>query len=159
MKKELTFRRAAVSDFEAVLDLASQLATHIEEEIPPLTLANFETYYVNTDAPMHLSLALHDGKVVGMIAWTLTHELYSAHTRVYISDVSVDRAARGKGVGAALMSQVIAWARSHNAAKLGWEVWYRNFGAKTFYEKLGASIHEEAIPYILELKDELRDDI
>ena len=155
MKKELTFRRATVSDFEAVFELASQLAIHIEEAIPPLTLAKFAAYYVNPQAPMHLLLALHDGKVVGMIAWTLTHELYSAHSRVYISDVSVDPAARGKGVGAALMAQVIAWARSNNAAKLGWEVWHRNFGARTFYEKLGASIHEEAIPYLLELKDEL----
>ena len=155
MKNELTFRRATAADFEAVLELASQLANHIEEATPPLTLAKFETHYVRPHAPMHLLLAVHGEKVVGMIAWTLTYELYSAHSRVYISDVSVDHVARGKGVGAALMAQVIAWARSNNAAKLGWEVWYRNFGARTFYEKLGASIHQEAIPYLLELKDEL----
>jgi GNAT superfamily N-acetyltransferase len=101
MKKGLTFRRAEVSDFEAVLDLAGQLASQIEEEMPPLTLAQFETYYLHPQAPMRLLLALHDDRVVGMISWTLTHELYSAHTRVYISDVSVDRTMRGQGVGAA----------------------------------------------------------
>ena len=70
----------------------------------------------------------------------MTHELYSAATRVYISDVSVDRSIRGQGVGAALMAQVKTWARIHNASKLGWEVWHRNVEAKAFYEKLGASM-------------------
>ena len=103
---------------------------------------------------MHLLLALNHGLVVGMISWALTHELYSADTRVYISDVSVDRSIRGQGVGAALMAQVKTWARIHNASKLGWEVWHRNVEAKAFYEKLGASIDKEAIPYVLTFKDE-----
>jgi GNAT superfamily N-acetyltransferase len=154
MKHGLTFRYAVATDFEAVLDLASQLASQIEAERPPLTTAQFETYYVNPHAPMRLLLAVHYSRIVGMISWTLTHELYSAHTRVYISDVSVDHAARGQGIGAALMAEVKAWARAHNASKLGWEVWHRNFDAKAFYARLGASIDEEAIPFIHALKDE-----
>ena len=154
MKNNLSFRRADTSDFYAVLNLASQLASHIEAEIPPLTIKQFETYYVNPDAPMHLLLAVLDDVVVGLISWTLTHELYSADTRAYISDVSVDRSARGQGVGAALMAQVKAWARIHNVSKLGWEVWHRNVDAKAFYEKLGASVDKEAIPYILTLEKE-----
>ena len=154
MKNNLSFRRADTSDFDAVLDLASQLASHIEAAIPPLTITQFETYYVNPDAPMHLLLAVLDDVVVGLISWTLTHELYSADTRVYISDVSVDRSARGQGVGAALMAQVKAWARIHHASKLGWEVWHHNVDAKAFYEKLGASVDKEAIPYILTLERE-----
>jgi GNAT superfamily N-acetyltransferase len=136
------------------LKLASQLATQIEAQVPPLTVAQFETYYVSPDAPMRLLLAVHDSRVVGMISWTLTHELYSADTRVYISDVSVDHAVRGQGIGAALMAEVKAWARAHHASKLGWEVWHRNHAAKAFYQRLGASIDEEAIPYVLALKDE-----
>ena len=55
---------------------------------------------------------------------------------------------------AAPMSEVKVWARAHNASKLGWEVWHRNFAAKSFYERMGASIDDEAIPYVLELKEE-----
>jgi GNAT superfamily N-acetyltransferase len=154
MKHQLTFRYAAGADFEAVLELACQLASQIEAKVPPLTAEQFEAYYVSAHAPMRLLLAAHDSRIVGMISWTLTHELYSADTRVYISDVSVDHAARGQGVGAALMAQVKAWARAHNASKLGWEVWHRNFAAKAFYERLGASIDEEAIPYVMALEDE-----
>ena len=153
MNSGLSFRLARTSDFDAVLDLARQLASHIETDDPPLTVAQFERYYVNPDGPMHLLLALHEERVVGMISWTLTHELYSADTRVYISDVSVDHAAQGRGVGAALMAQVKLWARLNHASKMAWEVWHRNFGAKAFYEKLGASIDQEAISYVLRLED------
>jgi len=93
MKHGLTFRYAAAADFRAVLDLACQLARQIEAEAPPLTVAQFETYYVSSHGPMRLLLAVQEGRVVGLISWTLTHELYSADTRVYISDVSVDVAA------------------------------------------------------------------
>ena len=153
MRDNLTFRFAAATDFEGVLHLACQLAKQIEAGAPPLTFAQYERYYVGLHAPMRLLLAVHSDRVVGMISWTLTHELYSAHARVYISDVSVDYAARGQGIGTALMAEVTAWARAHNASKLGWEVWYRNFPAKAFYGQLGATIDQEAIPYVLALED------
>jgi ribosomal protein S18 acetylase RimI-like enzyme len=153
MRQGLSFRFATAADFAAVAELACQLASQIEAEAPTLTVAQFERYYVGPDAPMRLLLAIQDGGVVGMISWTLTHELYSAEARVYISDVSVDRAARGRGVGAALMAEVKGWARDRGVSKLGWEVWHRNFAAKAFYERLGASIDREAIPYVMALKD------
>src|SRR5882724_10943829 len=106
MKDRLTFRYAATADFAAVLELACQLARQIEAQDPPLTVAQFERYYVGPHALMRLLLAVQDRRIVGMISWTLTHELYSADTRVYISDVSVDYAARGQGIGAALMAEV-----------------------------------------------------
>lgn len=152
MKDKLAFRYATAEDFGSVLELASQLAIQIEAEIPPLTTAQFEAYYLRPHAPMRLLLAIHKSRAVGMISWTLTHELYSADTRVYISDVSVDRSFRGQGVGAALMDEVKAWARANDASKLGWEVWHKNFAAKAFYERLGASMDEEAIPYALTLQ-------
>ena len=151
VKENLTFRFAAADDFAAVLELACQLASQIEAPPPPLTAVQYEACFVGRDAPMRLLLALCGGRVLGMISWTITHELYSAETRVYISDVAVDLGSRGKGIGAALMAQVETWARAHDAAKLGWEVWYRNAGAKTFYEGLGASVDAEAVPYVLVL--------
>lgn len=153
MQQELTFKYAVAEDFAAVVELSTQLATQIEAPAPQLTSSQFETYYVSAGAPMRLLLAVQNDKVVGMISWTLTHELYSAETRVYISDVSIDRSVRGHGIGKALMAEVKTWARAHNASKLGWEVWHRNFAAKAFYERLGASIDEEAIPFVLELGD------
>lgn len=133
MSHRLTFRFADTADFAIVLELASQLANHIEAGDPPLTATQFERYYVTPGAPMRLLLAVDGRRIVGMISWTLTHELYSADARVYISDLSVDRAARGQGIGRALLAEVMGWARAQGASKLGWEVWYRNSSAKAFY--------------------------
>src|SRR3974390_815348 len=57
MSHSLKFRFAAAADFPAVLELASQLASQIEAEDPPLTIAQFETYYVSPHAPTRLLLA------------------------------------------------------------------------------------------------------
>jgi len=149
MADALSFRKAKARDFTAVRGLAEELAVHIEAPLPPLTLDRFLTFYVNDGAPMHLVLALRGDRVVGMIAWVLTHELYSADACVYISDVAVNAAERGQGVGKALMAQARAWGSAHGAQKLAWDVWDRNFTAKAFYERLGAVINREAVTHFL----------
>ncbi len=153
MDAGLHLRQATQTDFDAVLNLATQLAHHIEAPAPPLTLAQFQARYLGDPPAMHLLLAVQHERVVGLVAWVLTHELYSADTRVYISDLAVDDAARGLGVGTALMAQVKDWAHRHGAAKLGWEVWYRNDSAKAFYASQGAEIDSEAVAYVLDLSE------
>jgi GNAT superfamily N-acetyltransferase len=149
----LSFRRAQERDFAAVRGLAEQLAAHIEEPPPPLTPERYLAFYVRDHAPMHLVLAERENRVVGMIAWVLTHELYSGRARVYVSDIAVDADARGQGVGTALMAQATAWARAKGAAKLGWDVWTRNGTAMKFYAGVGASIDSEAVPHLLKIAD------
>ena len=147
----VTFRRAAETDFEAVSGLARQLASHIEADIPALTETQYQRFYLAATAPMLLLLAVADGRVLGMVSWTLTHELYSGEARVYISDLSIDTAARGRGIGKALMYEVAAWARAQGAQKMAWDVWRHNATAQAFYHQLGGRIDDEALPYVLSL--------
>ncbi|MBN9660924.1 MAG: GNAT family N-acetyltransferase [Acidobacteria bacterium] len=151
-ERKPVLRRASEKDFEAVLDLACQLADHIQAPRPPLTMQMYEKFYLRPGAPMQLVVAVEGERVVGMISWTLTHELYSAEARVYISDLVVGAGARGRGIGGALMNEAAAWARAHGVHKLGWDVWRFNETAKRFYERFGAHPDEEAIPYALSLK-------
>jgi GNAT superfamily N-acetyltransferase len=151
MSEDLSFRKAQERDFAAVRGLAEALASHIEAPPPPLTLERYLAFYVRDHAPMHLVLALRENRVVGMIAWVLTHELYSARACVYVSDIAVHVEARGQGVGKALMAQAKAWGRAHGAGKLAWDVWDRNVTARKFYQRLGAVIDSEAIGHVLTL--------
>lgn len=150
---QLELRRASKTDFEAVLELACQLADHIQSPRPPLTLQRFEEFYLRPGAPMQLVLAVESYRVVGMISWTITHELYSAEARLYISDLVVSSTARGHGIGRALMNEVAASACAQGVHKLGWEVWRFNETARRFYEKFGGHLDEEALPYVLSLKE------
>ena len=151
MSGELSIRRAQASDYAAVRSLAEALAIHIEEPPPPLTLERYLAFYVREHAPLHLFVALLEDRVVGMIAWILTHELYSAQAGMYISDISVHADARRKGVGGALMTKAKEWAADHGVTKLGWDVWKHNASAMQFYARLGATVDTEAVPHLLRL--------
>ena len=149
MSGAIRCRWAEAPDFAAVLALSGQLARHIEEDGPSFTAAAFRASHVGPDAPMKLLLAERGGRVVGLAAWTVVHELFSGAAGLYISDLVVDRDARGQGVGRALMAAVQAWARAAGIRKLGWDVWHANASAMAFYEGLGARADREAVPYRL----------
>ncbi len=151
MNGKLHFRPAEADDFDAVQDLSAQLARHIEAPAPALTRTQFAARYIGPAAPMRLLLAADGARVTGLVAWTVTYELYSGDARAYISDLVVASDARGRGTGHALMAEVTAMARAQGIAKLGWEVWYRNTSAMAFYDGLGATRDREALPYVIEI--------
>jgi GNAT superfamily N-acetyltransferase len=153
MDGAISCRWAQAGDFETVRRLSAELAQHIEAEPPALTAEGFRASHLGAEAPMKLLLAERDGAVAGLVAWTVVHELYSGQTGLYISDLVVDRRARGQGVGQALMEVVKAWARAAGVRKLGWDVWRANTSAMAFYDGLGASADAEAVPYRLMLED------
>ena len=155
MSGELSIRRAQGSDYAAVRSLAEALAAHIEEPPPPLTLERYLAFYVREHAPVHLFVAQLEDRVVGLIAWILTHELYSAQAGIYISDIAVHADARRQGVGTALITKAKEWASDHGVTKLGWDVWNRNTSAMQFYQRLGATIDTEAVPHLLLLTNDL----
>lgn len=151
MTTELNIRKALADDFTAVRQLAEALAVHIEEPPPPLTPERYLAFYVSDSAPVQLFLAQRRDSVVGLIAWVLTHELYSADAVVFISDLAVHADERRTGVGKALMAHAQDWARAHGATKLGWDVWKGNATALEFYARIGASVDTQAVPHMLKL--------
>jgi GNAT superfamily N-acetyltransferase len=153
MNDQITCRWADEGDFDEVLGLAGQLARHIEERPPELTFRAYCASHVGPEAPMKLLLAEQDRRVVGLAAWTVVYELYTGGAGLYVSDLVVDQAVRGQGVGLALMDGVKAWARAAGIRKLGWDVWCANFSAMGFYDGLGAAPDREVVPYRLVLQE------
>jgi len=56
---------------------------------------------------------------------------------LYVDDICVDEAARGKGIGKALYEHVVSYARSIGCRNLTLNVWTCNPGALRFYERMG----------------------
>ncbi len=56
---------------------------------------------------------------------------------LYIDDICVDEAARGRGIGALLYEAVHAYAKENGFYNLTLNVWCCNPGAMQFYEKMG----------------------
>jgi RimJ/RimL family protein N-acetyltransferase len=74
-------------------------------------------------------------EVVGLLTMRRTARKRLAHA-AYLG-ISIDKAHRGRGVGHALMTAAVAWAREHGVSRIELHVMARNANAIALYEKLG----------------------
>jgi len=65
------------------------------------------------------------------------HPVFRPRRILYIDDLCVDEAARGQGIGTALMGAVRELARERGLERIELNVWERNEGAMRFYEQMG----------------------
>lgn len=56
---------------------------------------------------------------------------------IYIDDLCVEEACRGRGIATALYRHVCSWAREEGCAFITLNVWSGNDSAMAFYEKMG----------------------
>ena len=82
-----------------------------------------------------------DGEILGYTICIIqetqeTFQLYYRKT-LYIDDLCIEAAARGKGAGKALYEHVLEEARKLNCNSVTLNVWALNEPATAFYEKLG----------------------
>ncbi len=71
------------------------------------------------------------------------------NTTLYIDDICVDEAARGRGVGRALYEHILEYARAIGCYNVTLNVWTCNPGAMAFYEKLGMAPYKVGMETIL----------
>lgn len=144
----LNVRRAEARDIPALMDLLVQVnmvhhngrpdlfkgptTKYTEEELRGILADDAAPVFVCED---------ESGRVLGHGFCVLQHQ---ANTRLmtevrtlYIDDICVDAAARGRGVGRALYERILDHARALGCHNVTLNVWSCNPGAMRFYEKLG----------------------
>ena len=143
-----TVRRAAKADIPRILELlvqvdmvhhrgrpdifkgpatkynAAELEAIIEDEHTPVFVCMDENGFI-----MGHAFCIHK-QVVGDSVLTDIRTLY-------IDDICVDEAFRGRGVGRALYGHVLAYAREQGFYNVTLNVWSCNPGALKFYEAMG----------------------
>ena len=93
--------------------------------------------------------AFVDGKLVG-IAHYLFHTSTWAESVCYLQDLFTAHAARGKGVGRALIEAVAAEARERKAAKYYWLTQDHNAVARALYDKVAIYVGFIRYDYAME---------
>ena len=73
------------------------------------------------------------------------------HTTLYIDDLCVDEAHRGRGIASALYDRVCAFARESGCQAVTLNVWCGNDSAMRFYEKCGMKPQKIGMETILEV--------
>lgn len=84
-------------------------------------------------------LAEEDGRAVGLLTGDVRERLNHATPEVWLADVVVTQAARGQGVGKALLARAVAFARGLGAHRICLESGHWRQDAHRFYKREGWS--------------------
>ncbi|NLF00319.1 MAG: GNAT family N-acetyltransferase [Anaerolineales bacterium] len=133
-------RQAVTQDAHRVVELVQQLAATIGEDSPvsATTVEDFLAY-----PGSGVLLAEEGGRVVGLLSYSVRPNLYHAANVCLIEDLIVDRAARGRGIGSALVEAMFAHAHACGCAEVSVTTMPDNTVARSFYQRFG--LVDEAI--------------
>jgi GNAT superfamily N-acetyltransferase len=88
-------------------------------------------------------LAEWDGAPVGFALWFLNFSTFSGRSGIYLEDLFVRPAFRGKGIGKALMIHLARKCAENGWARFQWSVLDWNAPSIDFYKSLGAVLMDD----------------
>jgi GNAT superfamily N-acetyltransferase len=126
-------------DVEAFLGLVDALADYEHLARPQPDARQRLAADATADPPrFNVLVADLDGEVVGYAVWFLTYSTFLARPSLYLEDLFVVPAARGRGAGAALFRACVQEAQAQGCGRMEWQVLTWNTPAIEFYTRLGA---------------------
>src|SRR5450631_1521919 len=153
---ELIIRKAVSSDCARMLELVRELA--IFEKAPDevtVTLDHFIETGFGKDpvwkALVAVAVENNNENLIGISLWYMRYSTWKG-LRLYLEDLIVTEAYRGKGVGKKLFDATIDEARSMNVGGMMWQVLDWNQPAIDFYKKYGVDISSEWLNCSLKLE-------
>jgi GNAT superfamily N-acetyltransferase len=134
-------RPATPADLPRVLELVALLADF--EQLPGPDAGALARYQADLFGPRpraEILVAERAGQVVAYALFFFTYSTFRARPSLYLEDLFVDPAARGQGVGSALMAALEARALAEGCVRFEWMVLDWNAPAIAFYQRLGARL-------------------
>ncbi|HEX4419862.1 MAG TPA: GNAT family N-acetyltransferase [Kofleriaceae bacterium] len=136
---DLTIRLATAADASTILGFIRALARYekLEHEVVA-DEAQLRATLFGARPAAEVLLAELAGAAVGFALFFPSYSTFLARPGLYLEDLFVDPAARGRGVGVALMSALARIAVSRGYGRFEWSVLDWNQPALEFYAALGA---------------------
>ncbi len=136
---DLTIRFAVAADSAAVLGFIKELAEY-EKLAHEVTAdeAQIRSSLFGVRPNAEVLIAELAGKPVGFALFFQSYSTFLAKPGLYLEDLFVQPAARGAGVGVALMSALARIATQRHYGRFEWSVLDWNEPALKFYASLGA---------------------
>lgn len=144
-------RPAVREDCPRMLELVHELAVY--ERAPDevtVTLGHFIESGFGQKPVWWAFVAEEDGIILGFALYYIRYSTWKGQ-RMYLEDIIVTGASRGKGIGTLLMDTLINACREKGFTGITWQVLNWNTPALNFYEKYKARFDNEWINGILEL--------
>jgi GNAT superfamily N-acetyltransferase len=132
-------RPARLAEAPLLAEMANDLNDHVGVPGRPFTPERVRADGFGPRAAFTPLVAELDGAVVGYAFFSAGYNTDVASRSVWLHDLFVAPAARGRGVGSALMAAVAAETVRLGGVSLEWGVHTANAGALEFYRRLGAA--------------------
>ncbi len=135
----LHIRPAVRSDAALILALIKELAVYekLEGDVVATEALLAETLF-DPRATAEALIATDAGKPAGFALFFHNYSTFLARPGIYLEDLFVRPAFRGRGIGRALLAHIAHLARERQCGRLEWSVLDWNEPAIGFYRSLGA---------------------
>ena len=140
---EINIRRAEKKDCARMLELVNELA-HYERAPQEVTISleHFEESGFGSNPVYWAFVAEANNEIVAFALYYIRFSTWKGQ-RMYLEDILVTEAWRGKKIGQLLFDQLIIEAKEKNLHGISWQVLEWNDPAINFYKKYNASFDGE----------------
>jgi GNAT superfamily N-acetyltransferase len=134
-----TIRPATAADVPRIVELIRELAEY-ERSLDQVTATedDLRAALFAAQPAVFAHVAEADAEVVGFALWFLNFSTWLGRHGIYLEDLYVTPAMRGRGIGKALLAELAATCARHGYGRLEWWVLDWNAPAIGFYRSIGA---------------------
>jgi GNAT superfamily N-acetyltransferase len=138
---DATLRSATPADVDDIFRLIRGLAEYerLTHEVTG-SAERLRAHLFGSQPYAEVVLAELDGRPVGFALFFHNYSTFLTAPGLYLEDLFVEPAHRGKGIGAALLRRVATLAHERGCGRLEWAVLDWNAPAIGFYERQGARV-------------------
>jgi GNAT superfamily N-acetyltransferase len=142
---KIKIRRGSREDVPAALELVKELAAYerasgeVENTVEEMIRDGFSSNPV-----FHLLIAEYEGVIRGMAIYYYKYSTWKGKC-IFLEDIVVNEAFRGKKIGSVLFEEVVKIAKNEHVRRMEWQVLDWNEPAINFYKKYNAHLDPEWI--------------
>jgi GNAT superfamily N-acetyltransferase len=140
----ITIRAAEAADCGLILTFIRELAEY-ERLLPQVeaTPSHIEALLFGAHPRAFCDIVCVDGEAAGFALWFYNLSTFLGRHGLYLEDLYVRPAARGRGAGKALMAHLARRCVEENLGRMEWSVLDWNAPAIAFYDTLGAATQSD----------------
>lgn len=140
----LTIRRARPDEAGLVFSLVRELADYekLLHEVHA-SEADIAEALFGANPRLFCDIAEWNGEPAGFAVWFVNFSTFAGRHGIYLEDLFVRPALRGKGIGKALLVHLAKHCLANGWARLQWAVLDWNAPSIAFYKSLGAEMMDE----------------
>ena len=149
----MSIRKGEVKDLPRLLELIQELAIYEREpDAVKVTVEELERDGFGEHPLFGFFVAEEAGEIVGIAHYYYRYSTWNGKV-LYLEDLIVTEAQRGKGYGKKLLDRIIQQAAADNCRLCTWQVLDWNEPSIEFYKKIGANLDEEWINCTVKAED------